>query len=684
MSNSWNHNPQKNSNEKEVTDTITDFNDLINPYENVLLKYRSVSWCFKLYTVSSVDLLQYQKDEGDVRKYVISQTGVTGKYSIDSVTMKSMPPGQGATKNNTLMQMSILLSEQGDMSFYDELQRMTLVLGYYQTMNVPLFLELSFKGFSDESPHAPIEIPEATRMWRLRINKIQARTDNNGGTMLYEITCTPGARSPYENEWRLGEQIEFTCGSTVGDFITAFEREINITANNQYSYMTYLFPNDIQADSFYRFFVHPDVADLILNNDSEQDPSKDKTSTGEPGSRKYSFKPQHTIGNAIDAVMDSAYSRGSDGKSDKRQFVHVIPVMYYVGYDTYRRKIAYRYEIYILPLRTIDIQDIDEARHANKATDLIDILNKNVKVNGKLNVKRYDYQWSGLNTEILDLNFDFNAAYNVLSTKNISSLFDVYNRTGAKRTRLTAADQLTQEQVQLMYQRKAELEHKEEGLTAMEEIELSSVNAALEEEREMRLEGETAQKERIDTFSDPTTTNVYFEDVSAEKWQQYLDNTKYLDLQAPLDYANLKYNSSSTQDSTSSTGEVQKRTAKSNYYNEAFLLKMDMQVVGDPHWLGKSDLQYMKDLRAVVKGQEIQADTALPVANDMNTDQCFLLNLYPVSGFDTFTQQNQQSQDRFMNQAIYRVLSIESRFDTRGFTQTLKSCIVGRSVNKRG
>ena len=98
--------------------------------------------------------------------------------------MKSMPPGQGATKNNTLMQMSILLSEQGDMSFYDELQRMTLVLGYYQTMNVPLFLELSFKGFSDESPHAPIEIPEATRMWRLRINKIQARTDNNGGTML--------------------------------------------------------------------------------------------------------------------------------------------------------------------------------------------------------------------------------------------------------------------------------------------------------------------------------------------------------------------------------------------------------------------------------------------------------------------------------------------------------------------
>ena len=162
------------------------------------------------------------------------------------------------------------------------------------------------------------------------------------------------------------------------------------------------------------------------------------------------------------------------------------------------------------------------------------------------------------------------------------------------------------------------------------------------------------------------------------------DNTKYLDLQAPLDYANLKYNSSSTQDSTSSTGEVQKRTAKSNYYNEAFLLKMDMQVVGDPHWLGKSDLQYMKDLRAVVKGQEIQADTALPVANDMNTDQCFLLNLYPVSGFDTFTQQNQQSQDRFMNQAIYRVLSIESRFDTRGFTQTLKSCIVGRSVNKRG
>ena len=68
MSNSWNHNPQKNSNEKGVTDAITDFNDLINPYENILLKYRSVSWCFKLYTVSSVDLLQYQKEEKEVRR----------------------------------------------------------------------------------------------------------------------------------------------------------------------------------------------------------------------------------------------------------------------------------------------------------------------------------------------------------------------------------------------------------------------------------------------------------------------------------------------------------------------------------------------------------------------------------------------------------------------------------------
>ena len=682
------HNPTKNSGTTTQTETdVINFNDLINPYENVLLKYKTVSWCFKLYTVSSKDLMQYQQGSTEnVQKYIISQTGVTGKYSIDAVTVKSMPPGQAATKNNTMMQMTILLSEQGDMSFYDELQRMTAVLGYHQTMNIPLFLELTFRGYSETSPMVPVAIPEATRIWRLRINKIGARTDNNGGTMLYEMVCTPGTRTPYENEWRLTEQIEFTCGATVRDFVDEFEKQINIVANSQYGYMTYLFPNELQADSFFKIKVHPEVAELILANDSEQDPAKDKTSSGDPGSRKYSFKPQQTIGNVIDSVMDSAYSRGADGKADKRQFVHIVPVMYYVGYDTYRRKTAYRYEIFILPLRTVDIQDVDDARNANKAHDLLQVMNKNAKANGKLNVKRYDYQWSGLNAEILDLNFDFNAAYNVLATKNVASLFDMYNRTGAKRSRLTAEDQLTAEQVQTMYQRKSELEQKDRGtgLSGEERIELQSVTAALEEAKSMQVEGEEVQELNLTVFNNGSASDTYFEDLSAEKWQKYLSDVKYFDLQAPLDYSNMKEISSNTDDSNSTSGEVQKRTARSNYYNDAFLLKLDMQVVGDPHWLGKSDEDYMADLRSIMDGQEPSVDPTYPVSNGLNADQCFLLNLYPTDGYDYLTRQIKTSQDRFMNQAMYRVLSIESRFDTKGFTQTLKSCIVGRSVNKRG
>lgn len=663
---------------------VLDFNELINDYENVLLKYNSISWCFTLSTISAVDLLKYQQGFSDsVQHFIISKTGVTGKYSIDEVVIKSLPPGQQNTKTNTLREMVITLSEQGDLTFYDELQRMTAILGYQQTMNVPLFLNLEFKGYSDSEPHVPIVIPEATRTWRLRINNIECRTDNQGATAIYDIKCTSGSHAHQDMEWRLHEQIEVVCGATVGSFMTAFEKSLNIVANGQYGYMTLLFPNEIQPDSFYTFHVHPDVANLIITNDKEQDTANDKTDTGEAGSKRYSFNPSQTIGNVIDSVMDSAYMPSNTSQFPNRQFVHVIPVAYYVGYDRWRRKIAYRYEIYILPLKTIDAQNVDEHRNKNKAIDLLEVLERNARVNNKLNIKRYDYQWSGLNNEILNLNFDFNAAYNVMSTRSISSLYDPYNRTGEKASTLSAEDQLTHEQATMMYQRKSELEQKERstGLSAEEQIELRSVNASLDEMKTIVVEGEEAQAKMLSAFSSNDGKPVYAEDISAEAWQNTLNKVPLDYVKAPIDYANIKDDSSNTIDSNSNTGEVEKRMARSNYYNDAFLLKLDMQVVGDPHWLGHSDKDLMDNIRLIMNGQELPVNPIVPIANSLTTDQAFLLNLYPVTGFNTIGNP-EHKYDRFMRQAIYRVTEITSTFNDRGFIQNIKGCVVARSINR--
>lgn len=688
----YNHSETKNGHTEYISKSdpraqqVIDYNELINDYDNILLKYKTISWCFTLSTVSAADLLKYQQgDTTSVRRFVISKTGVTGKYSIDAVNIKSLPPGQQNTKTNTLREMTITLSEQGDLTFYDELQRMTALLGYKQTMNVPLFLELEFKGYSEDDPYEPTIIGDAGRQWRLRINNIECRTDNNGATAIYDIKCTSGSHAHQDMEWRLQEQIEVVCGATVGSFMTAFEKSLNIVANSQYGYMTMLFPNEIQADSFYKFIVHPDVESLVLNNDKEQDTANDKTDTGESGSRRFSFKPSQTIGNVIDAVMDSAFLPSNDSQVHNRQFVHVIPVAYYVGYDRWRRKIAYRYEIYILPLRTIDAQNVDDHRNRNRAIDTLTVLEKNAKAGNKLNMKRYDYQWSGLNNEILDLNFDFNAAYNVLATRSVSSLFDPFNRTGEKTSSLTAADQLTREQATMMYQRKSELEQKERttGLSEEEQIELRSVDASLQEMKDIALEGEAEQERRLQQYSNivGTSGEYYSEDLTSEAWQQLLSDTALEYVESPIDYSNTKDDSSNTIDSNSNVGEVEKRMARSNYYNDTFLLTVDMQVVGDPHWLGHSDQDLMDNIRLIMDGQEIPVNPAVPIANSLNTDQAFLLNLYPVTGFNRVGKP-EHKHDRFMRQAIYRVQEITSVFDERGFTQNIKACIVARSVNR--
>lgn len=658
-----------------------DFNEHIIPYDNPLLSYSTVSWCFALYTVAADDLIQYQKGEINIPKMTIAETGVTGKYSIDSVNIHSTAPSQNSSKNSTVLKMNITLSEQGDMSFYDELQKISAMLGYNQVMNVPLFLALSFKGFKDNDNSKPIRDHDCNRLWRLRINNIKARADNNGGTMVYDIACTVGHMSPIDREWYLTEQIEFTCGNSVEAFTQNLESNLNRIANEQYGYMTMLFPNELQQNTFYKFFIHPDLKSSVLLNDPDQDSTKDKTVDGQTGARKYSFKPEQTISDALDSVMDSAHTKDDVSGLQKRQFVHVVPVSYYVGYDHIRHKMAYRYEIYILPLNSLEAQDVDDVKTKNHASDLLELLRKNpAGAGGKINMKRYDYQWSGLNTEILNLEYDFNASYIMVSTKNIQSLHDPLNRGGVRSSQLTATSQMDRIQVNQMYQVKKALDEKDKttGLTAQERIELQAVNDNLEEVKQYQVEGQMEQATRSGKF----TQDMYAEDLESYN----IDDLSLIyppEVKVPVDYSNQRQISSNTNDSTASQAEVEKRAARSNYYSDAQLLSVELKVIGDVHWLGKSELTMIDDMRIMIEGGKMEVYDLAPISNNLISDQCFILNIYPVTGFDRKTGLVKSRNNSFMRQGVYRILRIESTFDSKGFVQVLHAALIAKSVNRR-
>lgn len=670
-----------NTNEVYGTNKI-DFNDLVIDRDNMLLKYDNVAWKFKLFTMSVNDMQKYQSAndrrviENEITEYVISETGATGKYSIDDVEIKTVAPGTYNTKNSTLQQVKLTMSENGSMRFFDDLQAASFMLGYTTVMDIPLFLELSFKGYDRENGNQPVTIPNTSKIWRVRFNKIDTRLENTGGTSIYDITMSPMTFVTPPDDWRLTEQIELIAKSNVTSFIDKFSQKLNAIHDSQYGYLTHMFPSKLQSDNYFTFHVHPRIGELVLINDTKQDTAKDKVDD-QGGSKKFVFKASDTIGNCIDMVMDSAQARDDTNQIQKRQFVNVVPVSYYVGYDRFRKKHVYRYEIYILPFRTLDYQDVDDTNNKNTAFDLKELLDE-AYPDLEYNMKRYDYQWSGLNTEILELDMEFNSAYNVLAPKNLTSKFDPYNRRGEKSPDLKPEDQIASPQrLQELYLRKQELESKanrsEEENTELQQTTVTLDNTSL-------IEGETSQSKS--NSSDTVYLENINNDIRLDNYTQTYDGNN-MSVQVQVDYQNVDEISSGTDDSNASQTELAKRMIKSNYYNDAFLMKLNMNVVGDPYWLGKSELDLIEDMKQLIAGSKLSNDPDNLSMNVLNCEPCLLLNLHPTRGFSEYTGLMEEDPESVFAQGVYRVLTVVSRFDAGSFTQDLEAAIITRSVNRK-
>lgn len=661
--------------------TVVDFNELVMQQENILLKYDTVQWKFKMFTMSTIDYKKYQAGNTDVTELVISETGATGKFSIDEVQMTTTAPCTNSTKNSTLLRANITMSEQGSMTFYDDLQAASVLLGYSQLMDVPMFLELTFVGYDRYGENQPTVIPGTTRLWRIRFNKIDSRFDNTGATTIYDIETSPMTFVMPPEDWRLTEQVEMIATRDVSAFIAEFSKKINAIANTQYGYLTHMFANDLQPDNFYTFHVHPKIGNLMLINDSAQDTTKDKTASGEQGSKRYVFEAKQTIANVIDCIMDSAQAKGAAGDTgqvQKRQFVNVVPVSNYVGYDIFRKRHVYRYDVYVLPYRTLDYQDVDDTKNGNTAFDLKTLFAE-AYPDTKYNMKRYDFQWSGRNTEILDLDLKFDSAYTMIAAKNVFSLYDSKNRKGSKSAELKPQDQIASAaELQKLYLRKVELDN-QQTRTAQEQTELEATTVQLNSTTQ--LEGEQEQLIR------PTAGNrAFLENVTRSvdlKSAIDMYNGTKLHLQVPVDYRNIEEKSSSTDDSNASQTEVSKRLIRSNYYNSSTLMTLNMNVVGDPYWLGKSELDTIADLRKLATGENLIYDQTELTMNVLDCEPCLLLNLHPAKGYDYRTGLLKEDPQSIFAQSIYRVQTIQSTFSDDGFVQDLKGAIIARSINRK-
>ncbi|EBS4516339.1 hypothetical protein DQT32_02780 [Salmonella enterica subsp. enterica serovar Braenderup] len=687
---------QKSYNAQDGTYSNINLNELILPYDNPLLSYHNYTWNFSLYTMNTDEYeLFFENSDIPVSKYVIAQSGVTGKYSINSVKITSAGPATpGLTSNYSMNTCIMEIQENGGMSLFDDLVVLSNELGYKKFMDVPLVMELNFVGYDGVSGE-PMIIPGLNRKWGVRINTITGSASPSGGTMNYTFTMTSTRGGVMENkDWTLMEPYVCTAAN-FGGFIQQLEDHLNKVATDQYGYLRFRYAA-FADNKFFELSCPNELANMTINYDSKQSPEVSQTKSGENASKEFSWAANMPVSRVIDDVLDCCMPL-HESTDKRRQFVNIIPVSRYVGYDNIRNTSAFKNYFYILKYKIGDVTSKDDLfperfnleyfkQNADKIADESDP-NKLPKINAK----RYDYQFSGLNNEVIQLDLKYDQGFNLAVVRNPSSQIDQDNTDGTHKAELLelAGQQYdTGTGFQEIWTKSQSLQREQENGRQLTDEERQFVRDAQNLAQEKQMPTEEEQEQSTYNLSLSPSLPTYIEDFRKD-YDLTTEGTNGIGTPRvdtiPTEPTNIKQTNSSTKGDNSSDDELERRLVRDNYYNRSFLAKLDMKVVGDPFWLGWGDYSYMKYLKRAVAGEDINPEPVdIHFANYLTTETYLLLNLKPIVAISDTTGILEINQTSVFAQTFYRVNKVVSEFNSNGsFTQQITGGLVIRSLRRK-
>lgn len=699
--NSFSFNPSNNTellyDIENGTFSNLNLNSWVIPYDNILQKYHNPSWNFTLYTMESSEYnLFWDSPSDEISKFVIAQSGVTGRYSINSVKMTSAGPATpGLTSNYSINSMTIEIQENGGMSLYDDIVVLSNELGYKKFLDVPLILELNFVGY-DQVTGKPTVIPGVNKKWGVRINTITGQATQSGGSMNYTLQLTSTRAGIMDNkDWTMKEPYSCTV-ATFGEFVQQLEDQLNSMAEKQYGYLSLKYPSFANGE-FFKMHVSDELASMTINYDSKQSPSVGTTKSGADGAKQFSWAANVPFSRAIDDVLDCCVPL--HGTADTpRQFVNIIPLSRYVGFDSIRNTSAFKNDFYFIKYKIGDV--VSKSDLEDDKFNLDYFLKNAYKVidpdtgTAKLNIKRYDYQFSGLNNEIIALDLKFDQGFNLAVTRNPSSQIDVQNTRGTHTAETiefgdVVYNTASRDDVQKMWERKSELEvnQRDQGYVLTDEDKqfIRDTNSAA-----ANIQGVEGEQEQLSEIPFHAQETRYVEDfrtvrdVSIEGTAGIGRGIPRVD-NIPIEPMNIETASSGTKRDNSSDAEMNRRLVRDNYYNRSFLAKLDMRVVGDPFWLGWGDYSYIEYLNRAVNGEDLDVSPSdLHFANYLTSEAYLLLNLKPIASISDITGILEINSSSVFAQTIYRVNKVVSEFTKDGkFMQTLQGGLVMRSLRRK-
>ncbi len=739
-------------------------NDETNYVPNILSSLRNPTYHFRLFMTTEHELLLntqqttsttsadasnesdalqslYETLDG-LPKATIAESGVTAGFCITDVEFTHACGPGWRNRNAMLTDMKITITEPLGTSLLEAMMDASMALGVNNFTKMWYYLELTFLAYNDDgsvntSPIGALNLPNGGR-WVYQINITKNSVHMSESGCVYTLDCKFTGLTGFEDNTNGKTPDNITCsGTTIQEYLNNFATSLNKKWSDRYlgPIVTFNFNvMPIQDDS-----RNPATFKLQKTDfDSQRNMSLDangntftsqisaQTSIIDVVTFLYAYcedaqKMMLDTDNASgleDTSSDDSSTTGPTATYNNKEYrVPIVPLIEcdakITGYDPitgqYMKQITYTiwsYRSFSVNLSTSQYQNIK----ANPAVTGV-IANELLK-RGYLR-KRYDYQFTGQNTEVLKCDLDYNYYFaavlpkisgwrqDFLSTStqkkynpalaNNGALSKQPNEISANATstgsttssiqnQTTQPQQLTAAQLQ---NRLVGFQGKIDNLTALtsdttandpttgqpmtaqaragyETLLQSYITArdGLDQQAaDLRTQYNKASTDARDALEAKGASNVFAEDA--------------INGSIPLQMTYVQAHSS-IDDGSGSTGQWHRGASLvGSIFNQLYspvssaMLKIELEVRGDPYWIGYSYLER----RATMSGQlPVTSDTALP--NFAEGDSTLALRFLFPSSIDPNTGVPViRASDAF--NGMYRVLQVKNSFNQGEFKQTL-------------
>lgn len=392
--------------------------DLFEGYApNILDNYDQVAYNLTFFLVPENNI--FNNDTSEKSRIIIAESGKDSNFYIEDLEIQQVVSPTAGTRLSYATRFTFNIIEPAGVSLLDRIYTAATNAGITNYLKAPYFIEIKFKGRTKDSslPVGSNDSNIGQLSWIFPITVTQVETVVTSAGSEYSFVAAPSAELALTTQFGSNTSNISLYGRTVKDVFDNLSKILNDRESNK------LLAEHTQLDE-YKFEIDPYFANMKIGDETNINKQSQKNTKFDgvidPSLKEISFSANTPIPQMIDNILASCREYQESAKNSitpenikvknytNTKIIHrVLTENNFISVDKNRGAYTNRYTYKIIPyeLGTVILDPKEMEADGKKLVS--EYKNKLILS------KRYDYIFTGLNTQVINFDSKFTFSWHI-------------------------------------------------------------------------------------------------------------------------------------------------------------------------------------------------------------------------------------------------------------------------------